>query len=149
MQLRRECSSWVAEALEENHWLQHGKPSTSYLLAWRCKILSLLLGAGRGKEKLCCVVLLEVRREEDDRGERMTSQKDRQKLEVWVSTYAGVCTGNGQCYVYLGKCHRLSTYEGKEANVWGTARGPSSETYTREDGLSSLFVLRYMRSLQE
>lgn len=73
----------------------------------------------------------------------MRRWKDRRRMEVWWSMYVGICIGNGQCYIYLGKRHHMSTYEGKQSGVWETARGPSSETYTREDGLSSLSVLRY------
>lgn len=98
---------------------------------------------GKGKEKLHCVVLLEIQREGGCRGGRMRSEKDRRKMEVWGSMRVGISTGNGQCYVYLGKRHRMSTYEGNESGVWRTARGPSSETYTRENGLSSISVLRY------
>lgn len=72
---------------------------------------------GKGKKKLCCVVLLEIQREGGDRVGRTRSQNDRRKMKAWGSMYVGICIGNAQCYVYLGKHHCMSTYEGKESGV--------------------------------
>lgn len=79
----------------------------------------------------------------------MRSQKDRRNVEVWGRMYVGICIENCQCYMCLGKHHCMSTYEGKESGMWGTAKSPNSETYTREDGSLPCLFSGIIRHLQE